>query len=50
LKVWKAYCTPQARQNRFVKYETVEETFRRDTLMRNKGDFVLSCSLFFTHR
>ena len=35
LRVWKAYCVPESRQSRLKTTETLEETSRREILMRS---------------
>ncbi len=41
LKVWKAYCSPRAQQDRLLKEETIEQTYSREMWMRARRMLII---------
>ena len=41
LKVWKAYCSPRAQQDKLLKEETIEQTYSREMWMRARRILII---------
>jgi hypothetical protein len=41
LKVWKAYCSPRAQQDKLLREETIEQTYSREMWMRARRMLII---------